>query len=277
MQKLSDKLKGITLCLIAMLTVSGCSAGSPEYKIPVQTKVYTFSDGENVSTWMFKNDNKIIYCLENDIELLATDTVGPEHYICENAEPFDALSPEIQTYISSFYKQQGALYDVEEYLETAYAEYNRQEDKSQFRCYYLRQETFLSSSNEDTVFCTTTLRLPLNQEEYDEYSITSAFDRKTGTKINGWDLFLGSEERVKSVLLSNYTTDPEILAVLYDDFRPEYVSFYPDEYQIVFPAATTDRIKRKDFFPSSNIMVSGQYTEDVLTVLKARSIPSGVY
>ena len=262
--------------LMALFLTSSCGNDSADAHklIQVNTAVFTFSDGENVSTWKYPNNSKLLYLLQDGTEILATHTIrGPENAIVGGVEPIAALEQTAQDKIIAFYEGQGALYNLEEYLERAYAEYTLEKSGATFQCDSLIQETVPSASNEEIIYCTTTLCLPLEQGIYDEYSLTRAFDKKSGDSLDSWDLFVGTEDTVKTTLLSDYTTDSETLAILYSDFRPEYVRFYPDGYEIVFPCETSTRLAAGDHTPPSNIAFSNRYTDKVLSILNVWAIP----
>lgn len=162
---------------------------------------------------------------------------------------------------------------MEEYLKKAYAEYTAKETGPTFRCYLLSQEIFSTASNEVVIYCTTTVSLPLGQGAYDEYSLTRAFDKKSGDPIGSWDLFAMTEDEVKTALLSDYATDSETLKILCADFLPEYIRFYPDGYEIIFPYETSVHLAAKDTASPSNIGFSNNYTDSVQSVLKMWVIP----
>jgi len=181
--------KTLGLALIVLLALSGCKGASDGHELtPVRANVYTFADGESVSTWRYGKDRRLLYLLSDGTQLVATRSVGPGNFAKivggECAGTLDDLEPDAEEAIVAFYEQQGALYDIEEYLEKAYAECTAQEDRTQFRCYYLDQETFVSALDEETVSCTTSLRFPIDQDLYDDYSITRSFDRATGSPVD---------------------------------------------------------------------------------------------
>ena len=179
------KVLSIVLVLVMVLAFAGCGNHSnTSSKILVEGDAYTLADGESISIWKFPNDNKKIFTLRNGTELLAINIVGPENHIEGDAMLFENLEKNVQDSILTFYNEQGAMFDVNEYLEQAYTEYTEMEDKTQFRCYYLTQESFVSEIDDEVVCCTTSGILPVNCESYKNYSVVQAFDRKTGALLS---------------------------------------------------------------------------------------------
>ncbi len=176
-------LKILLLTAVLLLTISGCRSTAPR-KILVEANAYTFSDGESVSIWKFPNDNKQIFTLRNGTELLVTNIVGPGSHIAGDVILFEELEKNVQNSISAFYNQQRVMFDVDQYLEQAYAEYTKMENQALFRCYYLTQESFISGIDDKSVYCTTSGLLPVNGESYKSYSITQSFDRITGIPLS---------------------------------------------------------------------------------------------
>lgn len=195
--------KGLVLLLVLTLALTGCKESKVPEKVLQEENVYTFSDGEQVSTWRFMKeatptyesgegsegkttwrfgmDSKLIYQLSDGTELLATRFTGQEQAMPESVEGFEELSQVAQDNIIAFYRKMGAMYDLEAYLEQAYAEY--QENPKEFRCYLLTQESAISATEEDTVTCTTSVSLPEGHGEYKSDSVLHVFDRKTGELV----------------------------------------------------------------------------------------------
>lgn len=262
--------------LLLLLLISSCRYDPtiPKDLIQVNSSVFTFPDGENVSTWRYPNDNKLLYLLDDGTELLAVyDIDGPENTVVEGVASINDLEKAAQDNIIAFYEQQGPLYNTEEYLKKAYAEYTAGEPGSTFRCYSLIQKTFPNASNEKIIYFTTNVLLPLEQEVYEEYNLTRAFDKKSGSVIDGWDLFAASENEVKSAFLSDYTTDLKTKNALFTDFRPEYIRLFSDHYEIIYPCETSKHLNGEGDLALSNISMGGEYTDEMISVLHAWAIP----
>lgn len=260
----------LTLWGSLLLLVSACGSKTAETENAlalVEENVYTFSDQTALSTWRYPNDSKLIYCLEGGTQLLAEDQIsGPEGAAVGGVEALADLNEQAQQAITAYYDSQGAMYDLEEYLELAYADYLESGSPSEFRCYYIDQETAPSASNDTVIYFTTTVLLPINQENAESLSYTRAFDKETGDVIDGWDLFSASEGEVKAALLGAYSEDETILQAVYDGFQPEYVQLRADGYQISLPAGIIDG--------TAGTGIGGAYTEEVLAVLNEWAVPT---
>jgi hypothetical protein len=240
----------------------------------MEEDIYTLSNGEAVSVWKYPNDSKSIYRLENGVELLAVSEIrGPENIFTGYTESLQDLSQAAQDQIIEFYRQQGALYSVEDYLEKAYTEYIDSTADSTFQCYYIEQTTAPDGSNDTLIYFVTTVLLPLGQDEYDSISLTHAFDRQTGDLINGWDLYCAPEDEVKSALLQNYSTDAKTMAAIYNAFCPEYVRLHAEGYEVIFSSAALNDTDKGQEELHQAIQIAGDYTDAVLSVLNNWAIP----
>lgn len=194
--------KSLALLLVLMLALSGCKGTKAPEKVLIKENVYTFSDGVQVSTWRyledgiptyengsegestavrFEMDSKLIYQLDDGTELLATRTAGLERSTPESQKLLYELSPTASDSILAFYQELGTMYELEGYLEQAYAEH--QENPKEFRCYLLTQESEITAADDAAITCTTTVKLPVGQGEYEMHSVEHSFDRETGTLV----------------------------------------------------------------------------------------------
>lgn len=266
----------LLLLIFLILFVSGCRNTSERTSKPIlmEENIYTLSNGEAVSVWKYPNDSKSIYRLENGVELLAVSEIrGPENIFTGYTESLQDLSQAAQDQIIEFYRQQGALYSVEDYLEKAYTEYIDSTADSTFQCYYIEQTTAPDGSNDTLIYFVTTALLPLGQDEYDSISLTHAFDRQTGDLINGWDLYCAPEDEVKSALLQNYSTDAKTMAAIYNVFCPEYVRLHAEGYEVIFSSAALNDMDKSQAELHQAIQIAGNYTDAVLSVLNNWAIP----
>jgi hypothetical protein len=268
----------LILFMFLILLVPGCGNTSEPAPalVLMEENVYTFSDGQIVSIWNYPKDSKSIYRLENGVELLAVSKIrGPENVFTGGSESIHDLSQTAQDRIIEFYRQQGALYSVEDYLEKAYAEYLGGMADPTFKCYYIRQTTAPDGSNDTLIYFVTTVLLPLDQNEYDEIYLTRAFDRRTGELIDGWDLYCAPEDEVKRAFLQNYSTDAKTMEAIYSAFCPEYVRLHAEGYELSFSIDAPDDMD-KDQAEHQKIRTGtgGPYTDAVLSVLNRWAIPT---
>ncbi len=224
--------------------------------------VYTFPDGKSVSTGAYPNDDKFIYRLDDGTEILAEE----KNILLEETKTLQAMPTVVRKKMNAFYEQQGAPYNVEEYLLKAYKEHLS--DTSAFRCYLLSQETVQSASSEVIVYCTTRILLPLGNGDYDEYFITRAFDKESGDVLASAELFSTDIDTVKERFLSQYMTDEDTRKVLSEDFRLEYIQFSVEGFEVVFPHETASRLGVK-----GNVRFAGSFTDEILSVLNAWAVP----
>ena len=105
------------------------------------------------------------------------------------------LSEKAKTAISTYYREQGLLYDVPELLETAYQDYLREGDA--FDSYHAGQSISQSAVTERVAYFTTAVTLPLDSQEITEVRLSAAFDRETGRSWR-WRICLHARRRNSS-------------------------------------------------------------------------------
>ena len=252
----------LPLILGACFLLPGCTApvdDAPALSL-VEENVYQFQDGETLSTWQFPDDNKLIYCLEDGTELLA---VSLSH---DPGFAVSALDPDAQAQIRSFYAQQGAQYDLEDYLERAYLDYSQTQPRSDFQCYLIQQSVQPGGCNDHLIYFSTVLALPITQTESESYALTQAFEKETGAAMDSWSLFSGSKEEVTAAFLSEGMIAPDLLGTAAEQFDPRYIRWDTDGCEVLFPAALADQLGTGGF--------SAPYTEELLAVLHDWAIPT---
>lgn len=252
----------LPLILGACFLLPGCTApvdDAPALSL-VEENVYQFQDGETLSTWQFPNDDKLIYCLEDGTELLAVSLSHDPGYAVS------ALDSDAQAQIRSFYAQQGAQYDLEEYLEQAYLEYIQTQPRSDFQCYLIEQSVQPGGCNDHLIYFSTVLMLPITRTESESYVLTQAFEKETGAAIDSWSLFSGSKEEVTAAFLSEGMIAPDLLETAAEQFDPRYIRWDTDGCEVLFPAALADQLGTGGF--------SAPYTEELLAVLHDWAIPT---
>ena len=147
----------------------------------VREEMLTLSDGTEVEVWINGGDNS--YRLSDGTELLREiKPSGPQNVYVGGVESFEQLSAPAQEAVATYYAEQGLLYDAEEVLERAYAEYK--DGGEDFSAYWLEQSVSPSASNERLMYFTTTVTLPVDSGEIYPVTLSAAFDRETGEKVD---------------------------------------------------------------------------------------------
>ena len=157
------------------------------------------------------------------------------------------------------------LYDVEVELEHAYKDYL--ENPEEFDSYYVAQTISPSASNEKMLWYLTSVMLPLNETSGQEIRLGAAFDRETGEHISNFELFTCPEEELLQKLLDcAKLTDDDLRAEMEAAFRPEYITFFPENIEVAFPAGT---------LPSQeySYMLGLDVNEEVREILQDWAVP----
>ena len=201
----------------------------------VREEMLTLSDGTEVEVWINGGDNS--YRLSDGTELLREiKPSGPQNVYVGGVESFEQLSAPAQEAVATYYAEQGLLYDAEEVLERAYAEYK--DGGEDFSAYWLEQSVSPSASNERLMYFTTTVTLPVDSGEIYPVTLSAAFDRETGEKVDTWSLFAVPEEAraalVDRMAAGGYIPRAELEAAL----RPEYIIFRTGGLNLTFPKGT---------------------------------------
>lgn len=198
----------------------------------------TLSDGTRLDIWNYLDD--CLYTLQNGTELMRVSNVtGPNNVYVGGIESFDNLGPAAQSNILKFYEEQGLLYDIQDELEKAYDAYLKKEDPSQFNGYMISQDIAPTASNEHMMYFLTSVLLPIDHNQYNEYRIGAAFDRKTGEEISDWDLFSYSPEEAKQAVLEIAgISDPILKKEMEIALKPECLIWFPDHLEVCFNQGT---------------------------------------
>ena len=175
------------------------------------------------------------YCLPDGTELLNVhDAVnGAIDSQAVNAN----LSASAQKNISAYYEERGLLYSVEDELERAYS--NMPTHVNGQPVPGLGQDIYPGVTSERVIYILTSLTLPVYGDpaaNVTEVCLCDAFDRETGERIDGWDLFTCSPEEAAQALLDlAQITDPTLRAEMAAAFRPEYMLFYSSNLEVFLP------------------------------------------
>lgn len=171
--------------LLAALLLLLCSCGEAE-KEPelLEENAYTLADGQQVSVWRYPGDSKRLYRLADGTVLLAVDsreTLGET--VTEYTSAFEALSDTAREAVAAACSAALPEIPIAQYLEEAYAQYAK--DGAQFQCALISRSLFPSGASERVLYITLQATLPGVDGEERQETLTWAFDRETGEKIDG--------------------------------------------------------------------------------------------
>lgn len=168
------------------------------------------------------------YCLPDGVELLwVRGPSGPEGHYVGGLESFDDLSQRVREKILAYYEAQGVLYDEQEELEAAYADWKKKGED--FQCHTVEQDVSPSASSEKVMYFRTDVTLPLDHgDSCTSYSVTlgAAFDRETGEYLSLWDLFRCPEEEARRAIIDaalDWSESEDVRAEMEAAFTPERV------------------------------------------------------
>ena len=236
---------------------------------------YTLSDGTLLDTWEERFDDTR-YQLKNGAELLWEDRhPGPENGYMGSLG-FDSLSPAAQAAVTKFYADQGKLYDLDDMLERAYAEY--QEDPENFCPYYVSQDTYSAASSQRVMYVSTNLTVGVSHTpgstgsyvQTQDLSVQTAFDRETGEVIPTADLFTCPEDQLGEKLLNavDWLERDPVKQEMIAAFRLDYLEISQGGFYLRFPSGS---------LPSQELRyyVSVDLTDDCKALLQPWAVPDG--
>lgn len=222
-------------------TVRAYWATSVDIDGGLEREALTLRDGTPVDLLEQGGWRSRSYRLPDGTELLwVEEPVGPEYCSVGDLESFDDLTEKAQEEVRRYYEDRGLLYDEMDALEQCYAAWK--ELGEEFRTGRIQQNVTPSASSERVMYFTTELMLP---EEYgtalhNHTSFQDAFDRRTGEKLDTWDLFAVPEAEVRQRLpeLVDWEMDPAVRAAMKEVLKPEWIQFARDGLQLVYPAGS---------------------------------------
>ena len=228
--------------------------------------VYTLEDGTQVdrligSTYSF-------YCLADGTELLMVrDTIGPDNVHSGTVESLDELPEEAQQNIKMYFDEQGILYDVFTTLENAYDAYCISKDE--FSTYMLSQEIVPTASNDEVIYFLTVVTAPDKSYGHAELRLGAAFNKVTGKVIPASDLFTCKvDELIGRFSKICKLQDEALIAEMIENFKLEYIVFFPDNLEITFPV---------EALPEYGVShgMGFDYNEEVRALLQPWAVPKG--
>lgn len=187
---------------------------------------------------LFRWTSGTSYRLKDGTDLLyVRDSDGPENSVVAGQESYDDLSETAQKNVSAYFQERGLLYDVEEELEQSYANYQTRSPNKPTPG--VGQDVTPVASNERVMYFLTTVDTPIHGDgtaTNEELRLCDAFDRETGARIDGWDLFSCSPEEAKRALpdLAQVTEQP-LRSEMESALQSENIVFFPSGAEVWFP------------------------------------------
>lgn len=202
----------------------------------LEEDAYVLEDGTKLDIW--KESDSINYQLKDGTKLLVEQTpYGPHNSYVGGVYSLDTMSEAAQEKVLTYYEEQGLLYDAGAELERAYMDHA--ENPEEFDPYYISQSVSPSASNEKVIWFLTSVMLPIDGKHGQEIRLGGAFDRETGEHISNFDLFSCPEEAVLQKLLDlAKLSDNALRSEMETVFKPEYITFFPENIEVAFPAGT---------------------------------------
>lgn len=211
---------------------------------------YTFADGVKAVKWKNEKENtqQYRYRLEDGTDLLQTTCVlSPEEENDSELSGFDGLEDEAKEKVRDYYQKQGVVYDLEQQLEDAYADYLACVDsREHFTCHEVSQDVTESAENGTCMVILTAVTTP-KKLHFDGGTTcnyqTAIFDRKSGETIDIWDLFTKpqaetKEELAKICSVEDTTVSEQDVGPVMDQSQ---ILLFQDYLEVWFPYGTWER------------------------------------
>lgn len=196
--------------LMAAVLLCGCQQEIPEdMREKNMGEAARMEDGQPVYLWedIFGYES---YRLEDGTVLLDIRMVSwPWNSMVAGLKGYEGMSGQAQQKVRAYYEGKGELFDRQECLKMAYADYRQCREEavkpgdSAFRTHPLWQESYPTyETARFTAFCTT-LTLP-KDGRYDgtmaEARYPALFDRETGERMDSYALFTLPKEEIAAAL-----------------------------------------------------------------------------
>ena len=183
-------------------------------------------DGTEVEIWESKASRE--YRLKDN-------ATGP------SGASLDDLNEPARRKISQYYSERGLLYDVDTQLALAYTSYQTRNAEEAFDGQSASQDTYPTFSNARIIALVTSLYTATEKAREGTFSqYGEVFDRETGENLDNLDLFTCPRDEVISRLLDLcfVGNDKTLRPAMESAFQSEYLVFFPEEVDLVFPAGT---------------------------------------
>ncbi|MCQ4935851.1 hypothetical protein [Anaerotignum propionicum] len=264
--------KAITILWICIV-LCGCGSQPKEYVEGLtlaQENVYFFEDGTTVDLWRMESIGRDVYMLSDGTILLkVADYIPPIALGADGVKIYSSLdlSENVQEAVLVYFEKQGLLYDVQSELEKAYTYYlSCKQEGIAFNSFYVSQErSFVCENSNIVCFDTTVIRVRENREAQD-IELSDIFDKRTGERLNIWDLFLYPQSESKNRLVDAIKMDDEaLLTEMEKALEDEFIHPSSRGLVITFPEGTL-----KSLDASFNIEIA---YDDLRGILHSWAIP----
>lgn len=238
--------KAITILWISCIVLCGCGSQPKEYVEGLtlaQGNVYFFEDGSTVDLWRMESIGRDVYMLSDGTILLkVADYIPPIELGADGVKTYSSLdlSENVQEAVLVYFEKQGLLYDVQSELEKAYKYYlSCKQEGIEFNSFYVSQESSFSFENSNIVcFDTTVIRVRENREAQD-IELSDIFDKRTGARLDIWDLFQYPQSESKKRLMDAMKVDDKILLTeMEKGLKDEFIHPSSRGLMITFPEGT---------------------------------------
>ena len=209
---------------------------------------FTLQDGTVIDRWTNDPYTEDLYKTEDGEELLyVTHMVSPSENEVAGMAPLSEYPEELQEKVLKYWAQEEMLYDLEEQLEKAYADFCGCQGAFQIFTVHEIKQDFNPAVETDRYVGYLTVSTEPKEEHFDggliEKRKETLFDIQTGEVLDVWDLFCVEEDvaREKLALLfadaDNTVSDEDVIGAI----DQASMLFFQDYFEVWFPYGTWER------------------------------------
>ena len=215
-------------------TFSGCYSDRIYVESAILPEPYVLTDGTQLT--VRKDMTHTTYFAPNGIDILREEApIGPANVHSGNVPSLDTLNTQAQKAITSYYEEQGLLYDLDSALEKAHQEFLSMGNPVDFYAHHLSQEIVPAAANETLIGFLTIVMQPIDGIHSQEYRRSTIFDRNTGEVIDITELFQCPPDQIPEALLSAAKlSDPNLAQSMANSLRLEDIHLQPDALELWF-------------------------------------------
>ena len=230
--------------------------------------VIQLTGGASLDAW--EERSYTIYQTKNGTELLRVhEPTGPQNVYVGGVESLDDADETARDTIIAWYAGRGNLYDLRAELESAYAEWVSTPPTERYFAHTVEQTVAPTASNNDLLFFTTSLILPLNGRIAEDRRTGEVFDRHTGAYLSNAALFdCPADELAERLLTLAEVPDARLREEMRQAFQPEYIVVLPDSVTLEFPQGT---LPSEEF----SYILSLNYDDALLGLMHDWAVPYG--